>query len=63
MTQEVCDICGKPIVRNGRKFRIKELRGLFLDGGFIWEEIDAHDECVKMLIQAKQKQEKVGPDR
>lgn len=61
MKQEVCDICGKPIARNGREFRIKELHGLF--DGFFWKEIDAHDECVKMLIQAKQKQEKAGLDR
>lgn len=66
MTQTLCDICGKPIVRHGRTFMIKECKGLF--DGFFWQTLDAHDECVKMLVQAKRERRadgltQEGPDR
>lgn len=57
MTQTICDICGEPITSDGRSFKIKECLGLF-EGGFFWETIDAHDKCVRMLIEAKKEREK-----
>ena len=56
VTQVLCDLCGKPIERGGREFEIKECKGLF--DGFFWVKLDAHDECVKMLVQAKREREK-----
>lgn len=56
MTQVLCDLCGKPIERDGREFKIKERIGHW-DYSF-WETLDAHDKCVKMLVQAKREREK-----
>lgn len=56
MKQTVCDICGKPIGTAGRYFKVKECRGLF--GGYWWEEIDCHDECVRAIVKAKEALEK-----
>lgn len=61
MTQNVCDICGETITRGGRSFKIKECKGLF--EGFFWMELDAHDECVRMLIEAKKEREKKETER
>ena len=48
----ICDLCGKPldIHSNGRWFKIKD----YQFHAFMWEwtRIDAHDECVKRLLNA-----------
>ena len=48
----ICDLCGKPldIHGNGRRFKIKDYQFHM----FVWEWtlIDAHDECVKRLLNA-----------
>lgn len=56
MTQVLCDICGKPIEREGREFKIKER--IWHWDFFYWDHLDAHDECVKMLVQAKRERKK-----
>lgn len=47
-----CDLCGKDI-DNGeesRHFKVKEKKALFHD--VWWEKIEAHDECVRAVINA-----------
>ena len=47
----VCDLCGKPLQEVGREYKIKKRwYGWPADSG--WETIDAHDECVKKLLNA-----------
>ena len=45
----VCDLCGKPIRETGKTYRIKERWHLWYSG---WTTIEAHDECVKRLLNA-----------
>ena len=61
MTQTLCDLCGKPIERDGREFKIKEC--IWLWDYFCWTRLDAHDKCVKMLVQAKREREKDANDK
>lgn len=46
----VCDLCGKPLQSIGKKYRIKERWVSWWESG--WITIDAHDECVKKLLNA-----------
>lgn len=43
---KVCDLCGKPMRETGKKYRINS----WYESG--WTKIDAHDECVKRLLNA-----------
>ncbi len=48
--KKVCDLCGKEIVTGDyREFKIKERRG-WLES--YWVKLDAHDECVRKLVDA-----------
>ncbi len=47
----VCDLCGKPLHEEGREYRIRRRWCLWYEYG--WETIDAHDECVRKLLDAK----------
>lgn len=58
-TTNVCDICGKiiPDYIKTRHFKIKELKPFFSYDGWRsshWVEIDAHNSCIEMLLQAKE---------
>lgn len=46
----VCDLCGKPMSEIGKTYRIKERWYSFHENG--WTTIEAHDECVKRLLNA-----------
>lgn len=47
-TVTVCDLCGKPLTcDDGAEFRIKKFVRF---GG--WQYIDAHETCVKKLLNA-----------
>lgn len=47
----VCDLCGKPLHEVGREYKIKKRWYAWpADSG--WETIDAHDECVKRLLNS-----------
>lgn len=48
MYQLICDLCGEPIKEKHRELKIKEFKYL----PFQWQEIDAHDECVKAVAAA-----------
>lgn len=55
----ICDLCGKPIEGGKRYFKVKENK-IFRNSNGIsrcWVEIDAHDECIKVLFETKKKQE------
>lgn len=47
----VCDLCGKPLQEVGREYRIKRRWYSWHENG--WEPIEAHDECVRKLLNAK----------
>ena len=47
---KVCDLCGKPMQEAGKTYRIKERWCLWHESG--WTTIEAHDECVKRLLNA-----------
>ena len=54
MYQLICDLCGEPIKEKRRQLKIKE----FKDIPFKWQEIDAHDECVKAVAaEARERKE------
>ena len=58
-TTLICDLCGKPIEKGKKKYRIKESK-LFQSGNGLsrcWVGIDAHDECIRVLFETKKKQE------
>ncbi len=50
MYQLICDLCGEPIKEKEkrRELKIKEFKVI----PFQWQEIDAHDECVKAVAAA-----------
>lgn len=49
--QLICDLCGKPIIDGANKrYRIKERWVSWYESG--WVTIDAHEECVKKLIDS-----------
>ena len=49
----VCDLCGRALPDHGcKKYRIRELRYFWTSE---WRTIDAHDECVKRLLDAKRR--------
>lgn len=50
MIQYLCDLCGKPIKSEGRRFKIKELKSRWPDR--YWVKLLAHDECVKAIATA-----------
>jgi hypothetical protein len=47
---KVCDLCGKPMREAGKTYRIKERWTSWYESG--WTTIEAHDECVKRLLNA-----------
>jgi hypothetical protein len=47
---KVCDLCGKPMREVGKTYRIKERWYSWYESG--WTTIEAHDECVKRLLNA-----------
>ena len=51
----VCDLCGKPLQEIGREYKIKK-RWYSWPADSGWETIDAHDECVKKLLNARDDQ-------
>lgn len=53
-----CDICGAPVDGNYHKtFKIKQQRW-HTKGFWYWETIDAHDDCIRKLLEAKDDGEK-----
>lgn len=47
----ICDLCGRPLSADeARVFKIKELKISWHERG--WENIDAHNECIRKLLQA-----------
>ncbi len=53
MLKKFCDLCGKPIDSDSQTFKIKELKVSWNE--FWWEQIDAHNECIKKLFDSKKK--------
>ena len=53
----VCDLCGMPIKETPREFKIKERWYSWHESG--WAKIVCHDECVKKLMSALQKEERM----
>lgn len=51
MYQLICDLCGEPIKYVGRMFKIKELKSFGPE--WHWVKLDAHNECVKKILNAK----------
>ena len=58
-TTLICDLCGKPIEKGKKKYRIKESKLFQSSNGLFrcWVGIDAHDECIKILFTTKAKQQ------
>lgn len=57
MIQYLCDLCGEPIgSKEGRLFKIKECKQLWWES--YWEELLAHDECVKAVAAAARERAK-----
>lgn len=50
----VCDLCGKPLTFSDdySEYRIKKRWCLGPDHG--WERIDAHNDCIKRMYEAKE---------
>ena len=47
----VCDLCGRPMAEPGKKYRIKKQWTSWWESG--WTTIEAHDECVDRVLNAK----------
>lgn len=49
MREILCDLCGKPIKTFNAKYKIKKAWSDPYGHG--WETLDAHQECIKILVQ------------
>ena len=60
MVKYCCDLCGQEIAdwlpygRRDRRFKIKELRWNESENRKEWQEIIAHDDCIRTLLKKKQ---------
>ena len=52
----VCDLCGKPLHEVGKTYKIKK-RWYSWPADSGWETIEAHDECVRKLLNAVSEEE------
>lgn len=57
MVHYMCDLCGCRIEEDvdGRKYKLKVQKGSLFDG-WMWVNLDCHDECVRKLYEAAKKQ-------
>lgn len=59
MTQMICDICGKPILKSelSTKYRIQK-RVWITAFGTEWQELDVHSYCMAELMDLIRKEQK-----
>lgn len=59
MTQIICDICGKPILKSelSKKYRIQK-RVWITPFNTEWNELDVHSYCIKELMDLIRKEQK-----
>lgn len=60
MTQIICDICGKPILKSelSTKYRIQECVWSSVFFSPRWEELDVHSHCMTKLMDLIRKEQK-----
>lgn len=59
MTQIICDICGKPILKSelSSKYRIQKRVGVSVFSTE-WNELDVHSHCMAKLMDLIRKEQK-----